>query len=253
MSDNAKTLPSMTVSGWSHLKQSVGGSLAFRSRLINITPTSVFSRSTAAFLGVRLFSSGNPMLRLPVSSEAIRVGKLFPTYLTGEELVPPAFMNHLVMSSKLEVMTVGLPAYSTGVKSRLWRRLRLRWGRRLWLRVGVLRLDVLRVWVVGRSGWGWVLAPVLCHATLSIWVKAVEGLWSWCCGYLFQLSFLVEFAVPPKALGVTKFFPTDCAFVILCTRVDCLMLAEMKRLSEIFSTYGAMMRLFTSVDAVMSA
>lgn len=121
------------------------------------------------------------------------------------------------------------------------------------LRVGVLRLDVLRVGVVGRGAWCWVLAPVLRHATLGIWVKAVEALWSWSCRYLFQLPFLVEFAVPPKALGVTKLFPTDCAFVILCTRVDCLVLAEVKSLSEILSTYGAMVWFFAGVDTVVPA
>lgn len=98
-----------------------------------------------------------------------------------------------------------------------------------------------------------VLATVLGHATLRVWVKAVKVLRSWCRGHLFQLPFLVEFAVPPEALGVAKLFPTDAAFVILCTRVDCLMLAEVKSLPKILSTYSAVMGLLTSVDAVMPA
>ena len=160
-----------------------------------------------------------------MSSKAIGVSKCLPTYLTAEELFTPAFMNRLVMGSQVEVMAERLPTYSTGVKSR-WRWDLGMWlGGGLWLRVGVLRLDILRVGVIGGGAWCLVLAPVLGHATLRIWVKAVQVLCSRCCGHLFQLSLLVEFTVPPEALGVTKLFPTDTAFVILCPRVDCLMLA----------------------------
>ena len=98
-----------------------------------------------------------------------------------------------------------------------------------------------------------VLAPVLGHATLRVWVKAVKVLWSWCCGHLFHLPFLVELAVPPEALGVTELFATDAAFVILGPRVDCLMLAEVKSLSKILSTNSAVMGLLASMDAVMPA
>lgn len=187
-----------------------------------------------------------------MSSEAIRVSKCFSTYLTAEELFTPTFMNRLVMGSQMEVMAERLPTYSTSVQSRWSWGLWLGWGWRLWLGVGVLRLDVVRV-VIGGGAWCLVLAPVLGHATLRIWVKAVKVLRSWCCGHLFHLPFLVKFAVPPEALGVTKLFPTDAAFVILCTRVDCLMLAEMKSLSKILSTNSAMMGLFSSMDAVMPA
>lgn len=188
-----------------------------------------------------------------MSSEAIRVSKCFPTYLTAEELFTPTFMNRLVMGSQMEVMAERLPTYSTGVESRRRWGLWLGWGWGLWLGVGVLRLDVLRVGVIGGGAWCLVLASVLGDATLRVWVKAVKVIRSWCCGHLFQLPFLVEFTVPPKALGVTKLFPTDAAFVILCPRVDCLMLAEVKSLSEIFSTNSAVMGLFSSMDAIMPA
>lgn len=147
----------------------------------------------------------------------------------------------------MEVVAEGLPAYSTGVESRR------RWGWRLRLGVGVLRLDILRVGVIGGSAWCLVLAPVLGHATLRVRVKAVEVIRSWCCGHLFQLPFLVELTVPPEALGVTKLFPTDAAFVILSPRVDCLMLAEVKSLSEILPANSAVMGLLSCVDAVVSA
>lgn len=188
-----------------------------------------------------------------MSSEAIRVSKCFPTHLTAEELFTSIFMNRLVMGSQMEVMAERLPTYSTSVESRRsWGLWLGRGWRRLWLGVGVLRLDVLRV-VIGGGAWCLVLAPVLGHATLRVWVKAVKVLRSWCCGHLFHLPFLVEFAMPPEALGVTKLFPTDAAFVILCPRVDCLMLAEVESFSKILSTNSAVMGLFSSMDAVMPA
>lgn len=98
-----------------------------------------------------------------------------------------------------------------------------------------------------------VLAPVLGHATLRVWIKAVKVLCSWCCRNLFHFPLLVEFTVPPEALGVTKLFSTDGAFIILCPRVDRLVLAQMKSFSEILSTNSAMMRLFPSMDTVMPA
>lgn len=98
-----------------------------------------------------------------------------------------------------------------------------------------------------------VRAPVWSHATLRVWVKAVKVFCSWCGGNFFQLSFLVEFAVPAEALGVTELFATNAAFVIFCPRVHGLMLAQVKSLSKILSANCAVMRLFTGVDAVVSA
>lgn len=193
------------------------------------------------------------MLRLLVSSEAVRVSKRLPTHLTAEELFTPTFMDRLVMGSQVKVVTERLPAYSAGVESRWRRGLWLGWGRRLWLGVGVLRLDVLGVGIIGGGAWCLVLAPVLGHATLRIWVKAVKVLWSRCGGHLFHLPFLVEFTVPPEALGVTKLFPTDAAFVILCPGVDCLMLAEVESFSEILPTNSAVMGLLSCVDAIVPA
>lgn len=152
-----------------------------------------------------------------------------------------------MMGGQMEVVAEGLPAYSAGVESRR------RWGWRLRLGVGVLRLDVLRVGVIGGGAWCLDLAPVLGHATLRVGVKAVKVIRSWCCGHLFQLPFLVEFTVPPEALGVTELFSTDAAFVILGPGVDRLMLAEVKSLSEILSTNSAVMGLLASMDAVVSA
>lgn len=193
------------------------------------------------------------MLRLLVSSEAVGVSKCFTTHLTAEELFTPTFVNRLVMGGQVEVVAERLPAYSTGVESRRRWGLRMGWGWRLWLGVGVLRLDVLRVGVIGGGAWCLVLAPVLGHATLRVGVKAVKVLRSWCCGHLFQLPFLVEFAVSPEALRVAKLFPTDGAFVILRPRVDCLMLAEVKSLSEVLSANSAVMGLLSGMDAVMPA
>lgn len=124
------------------------------------------------------------------------------------------------------------------------------WGWRLW--IAVLRLDILRIIIRG-GAWCLVLVSVLGHATLRVWVKAVEVLCSRCCGYLFQLPFLMQFAVPPEALRVTKLFSTDVTFVILLSRVDSLMFAEVKSLSKILSTNCAVMWLFSGMDAVMSS
>lgn len=59
--------------------------------------------------------------------------------------------------------------------------------------------------------------------------------------------------MPSEALGIAEFFSTYVAFVILCPRVDCLMLAEVESLSEILSTHGAVVGLFSSVNAIVSA
>lgn len=152
-----------------------------------------------------------------MSGEAVGVSKRLPTHLAAEELLAATFVDRLVMGGQVEVMAEGLPAYSAGVKSRRWRRRGLRLGRRrrLLLGVGVLRLDVLRVGVVGGGAWCLILAPVLGHATLRIWVKAVHVLRGRRGGHLLQLPFLVEFAVPPEALRVSELLPADAAFVIL--------------------------------------
>ena len=57
--------------------------------------------------------------------------------------------------------------------------------------------------------------------------------------------------MPPEALGVAKFFPADCAFVILGPRVNRLMLAQVKGLSEIFSADRAVVRLLAGMHAVV--
>lgn len=59
--------------------------------------------------------------------------------------------------------------------------------------------------------------------------------------------------MPPEALGIAKLFSANVAFVILCPRVDRLMLAEVKSLSEILPTHGAVVGLFSSVDAIVPA
>lgn len=188
-----------------------------------------------------------------MSSEAVGVSECFPTYLTAKELFTPTFMNRLVMGGQMEMVAEGLPTYSTGVESRRRWRLWVGWGWRLRLGVGFLRLDVLRVRVIGGGAWCLVLAPVLGHATLRVRVEAVEVIRSWGCGHLFKLPFLVQFTVPPEALGVTKLFPTDAAFVILGPRVHRLMFAEVKGLPKILSTNTAVMGLLSSMDAVVSA
>lgn len=111
----------------------------------------------------------------------------------------------------------------------------------------------MRVGVIGGGAWDLVLAPVLGRATLRIWVKAVKIFRSWCCRNIFIFPFLVEFTMSPETLRVTKLFSTDSAFIILCPRVNSLMFTQMKSLSEILSTNCAMVRLFTSMDTVMSA
>lgn len=118
--------------------------------------------------------------------------------------------------------------------------------------IAVLRFDILGI-VVRGGAWRLVLASVLAHATLWVWVEAVEVLCSRCCGYLFELPFLMQFAVPPEALGVAKLLPTDVTFVILLSRVDSLMFAEVKGLPKILSANGAVMGLLAGMDAVVSS
>lgn len=220
VSDHAEALPSVAVAGGSHLQQGVGGRLALRRRLINVAPASVVSgAAAAALLRVGRLAAGHAVLRLPVSGEAVGVSERLPAHLAAEELLAAAFVDRLVVGGQVEVVAEGLPAYGAGVEPRRRRR-GLRLGRRrrrllLLLGVGVVRLDVLGVGVVGGGARCLVLAPVLGHATLRIWVKAVHVLRRRRGGHLLQLPFLVEFAVPPEALRVAELLPADAAFVIL--------------------------------------
>lgn len=120
------------------------------------------------------------------------------------------------------------------------------------MRIAVLRFDILGV-VVRGGAWRRVLASVLADATLRVWVKAVEVLCSRCCGYLFELPFLMQFAVPPEALGVAKLLSADVTFVILLSGVNSLMFAEVKSLPKILSANTAVVGLFASMDAVVSS
>lgn len=127
-----------------HLEQSVSGGLVLRLGLFH---GSVVSGNLPTFLRVGLVCAGDAVLGLPVSGKAIGVSEGFPAHFTAEELLVPAFVNGLVVRRQVEMMAERLPAYSAGVKAGRWLRVLFRWGLRL--RIAVLRLDILRVGVIG--------------------------------------------------------------------------------------------------------